>query len=100
MVHSTVIFNGNLKYIVFSPYWNVPTSILKKEVLPGIARNKNYLASHNMEWNNGAVRQKPGLTNSLGLVKFLFLTATIFIYMIVLLKVYSAKLQEHSAMVV
>ncbi|MGG9964292.1 L,D-transpeptidase family protein [Ferruginibacter sp. SUN106] len=72
VVHNTVIFNGNLKYIVFSPYWNVPTSILKKEVLPGIARNKNYLASHNMEWNNGAVRQKPGLSNSLGLVKFLF----------------------------
>lgn len=72
VVHNTVIFNGNLKYIVFSPYWNVPPGILKKEVLPGIARNKNYLASHNMEWNNGAVRQKPGPANSLGLVKFLF----------------------------
>jgi murein L,D-transpeptidase YcbB/YkuD len=37
-----------------------------------MARNKNYLASHNMEWSNGAVRQKPGPGNSLGLVKFLF----------------------------
>jgi L,D-transpeptidase YcbB len=70
--HKTVIFNGNIKYIVFSPYWNVPSGILNKEVLPGIKRNKNYLASHNMEWNGGAVRQKPGPTNSLGLVKFLF----------------------------
>jgi len=70
--HKTVIFNGNIKYIVFSPYWNVPSGILKKEVLPGIKRNKNYLASHNMEWNGGAVRQKPGPGNSLGLVKFLF----------------------------
>jgi murein L,D-transpeptidase YcbB/YkuD len=68
----TVIFTGDLKYIVFSPYWNVPASILKKEVLPGIRRNKNYLANHNMEWNNGKVRQKPGPRNSLGLVKFLF----------------------------
>ena len=25
-----------------------------------------------MEWNNGNVRQKPGKTNSLGLVKFMF----------------------------
>jgi len=70
--HKTVIFNGNIKYIVFSPYWNVPSSILKNEVLPGIKRNSNYLASHNMEWNGGAVRQKPGPKNSLGLVKFLF----------------------------
>lgn len=70
--HKTVIFNGNIKYIVFSPYWNVPTSILKNEVLPGMKRNSNYLASHNMEWNGGAVRQKPGPKNSLGLVKFLF----------------------------
>ena len=35
-------------------------------------RNKNYLAAHNMEWNGGNVRQKPGPRNSLGLVKFLF----------------------------
>ena len=70
--HKTVIFNGNIKYIVFSPYWNVPTSILRKEVLPGIKRNPNYLASHNMEWNGNSVRQKPGPKNSLGLVKFLF----------------------------
>lgn len=68
----TVIFNGDIKYVVFSPYWNVPSSILKNEVLPGIKRNKNYLANHNMEWNGGNVRQKPGPNNSLGLVKFLF----------------------------
>jgi murein L,D-transpeptidase YcbB/YkuD len=72
VVHSTVIFSGTLKYVVFSPYWNVPQSILKNEILPGIRRNKNYLASHNMEWNGSSVRQKPGLSNSLGLVKFLF----------------------------
>ncbi|HEV8506348.1 MAG TPA: L,D-transpeptidase family protein [Chitinophagaceae bacterium] len=72
VAHNTVIFNGSLKYIVFSPYWNVPPSIIKKEVVPGMRRNKNYLANHNMEWNDGAVRQKPGPGNSLGLVKFLF----------------------------
>jgi len=70
--HNTVIFNGALKYIVFSPYWNVPPGILKNEILPAIRRNKNYLASHNMEWNGNYVRQKPGPSNALGLVKFLF----------------------------
>jgi len=70
--NKTVIFKGDLKYVVFSPYWNVPQSIINKEVLPGMKRNKNYLASHQMEWNNGRVRQKPGPQNSLGLVKFLF----------------------------
>ncbi|HNP24812.1 MAG TPA: L,D-transpeptidase family protein [Panacibacter sp.] len=71
--HKTVIFNGDIKYIVFSPYWNVPTSIKNNEILPAIRRNKNYLASHNMEYYDGGnIRQKPGPNNSLGLVKFLF----------------------------
>jgi len=71
-VHNTVIFTGNMKYVVFSPYWNVPRSIINKEILPAMKRNKNYLASHNMEWNGGNIRQKPGPNNALGLVKFLF----------------------------
>lgn len=71
-MNQTVIFSGKMKYIVFSPYWNIPQSIIKNEVLPGIKKNSNYLANHNMEWNNGQVRQKPGVRNSLGLVKFIF----------------------------
>jgi murein L,D-transpeptidase YcbB/YkuD len=71
-MNKTVVFSGKMSYIVFSPYWNIPTSIIKKEVKPGMAKNKNYLAQHNMEWNNGNVRQKPGKNNSLGLVKFIF----------------------------
>jgi murein L,D-transpeptidase YcbB/YkuD len=70
--NKTVIFSGDLQYVVFSPYWNVPTSILNKEVLPGIRRDKDYLAKHHMEWNGKSVRQKPGPWNSLGQVKFLF----------------------------
>ncbi|MCV9928278.1 L,D-transpeptidase family protein [Flavobacterium sp. LS1R49] len=68
----TVIFSGMMSNIVFSPYWNVPTSIINKEIKPGIAKDKNYLAKKNLEWNNGSVRQLPGKNNSLGLVKFLF----------------------------
>jgi L,D-transpeptidase YcbB len=71
-VHKTVIFNGDLKYVVFSPYWNVPPGILKNEVLPGIRRDPNYLTIHRMEKVGNNYRQKPGANNSLGLVKFLF----------------------------
>jgi len=71
-LHQTVIFNGDIKYIVFSPYWNVPVSIMKKEILPAIAKNPGYLKRNNMEWNGNTIRQKPGPKNSLGLVKFLF----------------------------
>lgn len=71
-LNKTVIFSGMMSYIVFSPYWNVPKSILIKEILPAIKKNKSYLSKHNMEWHKGNVRQKPGVDNSLGLVKFLF----------------------------
>jgi murein L,D-transpeptidase YcbB/YkuD len=71
-LNRTVIFSANMRYIVFSPYWNVPRSIVQKEIKPGIAENKDYLEQHNMERINGVIRQKPGPKNSLGLVKFLF----------------------------
>lgn len=71
-MNKTVIFSAPMKYIVFSPYWNIPNSILKNEILPGIAQNKNYLAEHDMEWNDNKVRQRPGPKNALGLIKFLF----------------------------
>lgn len=71
-MHETVIFNGMMTYIVFSPYWNVPTSIVEKEIKPGIRKNPNYLHAHNMEAVNGRYRQKPGPKNSLGQVKFMF----------------------------
>lgn len=74
--HSTVIFTGNLNEVVFAPYWNVPTSIVRKEILPKMANDKNYLARENMEivtsGNIPDIRQKPGGKNALGKVKFLF----------------------------
>ena len=75
--NKTVVFSDELEHIVFSPYWNVPESIVKKEILPAIKRNSRYLINNNMEivgTENGVpkIRQKPGSKNSLGKVKFLF----------------------------
>ena len=75
--HNTMIFRGDLNQVVFSPYWNVPPSIVKNEILPAMARNSGYLDAQNMEQvgTEGGlpvIRQKPGPKNSLGQVKFLF----------------------------
>ena len=75
--HNTTLFSDLMTTIVFSPYWNVPPSIVKKEILPGIDSDENYLVEHNMEITGQegdlpVVRQKPGPENSLGKVKFLF----------------------------
>jgi murein L,D-transpeptidase YcbB/YkuD len=76
-VHPTTVFYGEVKQVVFSPYWNLPRGITRNEVLPGIRKNPRYIAEHRMEitgTQNGlpVIRQKPGPENSLGLVKFLF----------------------------
>jgi L,D-transpeptidase YcbB len=86
----TPIFNDEMTYIVFSPYWNVPPSIAEGETLPAIMSDPNFLARNNMEIvdssgnvvDPGSVdlndpkayrfRQRPGTDNSLGLVKFMF----------------------------
>jgi murein L,D-transpeptidase YcbB/YkuD len=75
--HNTMMFNGDLNQVVFSPYWNVPSSIVQKEILPAIEKNPNYLNKENMEITGNedgvpVIRQKPGEKNALGRVKFLF----------------------------
>jgi murein L,D-transpeptidase YcbB/YkuD len=75
--NQTVTFNDEMTDIVFSPYWNVPPSIVTNEILPAMKRNKNYLRNNGYEitgYENGlpVIRQKPGKQNSLGQVKFIF----------------------------
>ena len=75
--HNTMMFTGDLNQIVFSPYWNIPPSIVRSEILPAMQNDPDYLARNNMEIvsENGdlpTIRQLPGPGNSLGKVKFLF----------------------------
>ena len=93
--HQTPVFEKEMQYVVFRPYWNVPPSIQRSEIVPAIQRDRNYVAKKNYEIitptgtvvTSGAisdevleqlragklaVRQKPGPTNALGLVKLIF----------------------------
>lgn len=74
---NTTLFSGKLNQVVFSPYWNIPASIVKKEIVPAMEADKNYLQSKNMEIvgkRDGlpVIRQRPGTGNALGRIKFLF----------------------------
>lgn len=91
----TPVFEEEMRYIIFRPYWNIPPSILRSEVLPALRRDPGYLGRHDMEIVSGQsddarpvgltdetmaqlrqgrlrVRQRPGPKNALGLVKFVF----------------------------
>jgi murein L,D-transpeptidase YcbB/YkuD len=75
--HNTMMFNGDLNQVVFCPYWNVPSSIVKHEIMPEMEKNPNYLSKQDMEVTGNedglpVIRQRPGGKNALGRVKFLF----------------------------
>lgn len=90
-----ISLSGDLREIVFRPFWNVPRSIMVKEVLPMATRDRTYLVRENMEIVRGEgddadvvepipaslaglhtgtlrLRQRPGPRNALGLAKFAF----------------------------
>jgi murein L,D-transpeptidase YcbB/YkuD len=93
--HETPVFERDMKYVVFRPYWNVPPSIQRSEIVPNVRKDRDYIAKKNYEVitpqgnvvTSGTisddvlqqlaagklqVRQKPGPTNALGLVKLMF----------------------------
>ena len=93
--HQTPVFSADMKQVIFRPYWNVPQSIQRAELMPKLDRDSSYLAKNRYEVvtpqntvvTNGMVdettlaqlhsgklriRQTPGPENALGLVKFLF----------------------------
>lgn len=66
----TPIFSDEIRYIVFSPYWNIPASIARGEIRP---KGRAYMQRNNIEeLASGRLRQRPGPDNSLGRVKFMF----------------------------
>jgi L,D-transpeptidase YcbB len=74
---NTMMFTGDINEIVFSPYWNIPPSIVKEDILPAMQADPNYLKNKRMEVVSKndtlpVIRQLPGPDNALGKVKFLF----------------------------
>jgi murein L,D-transpeptidase YcbB/YkuD len=68
----TPIFRADMKYIVLNPTWTVPTSIVRKEILPGMRRDPNYLAKKGYVRINGQFVQPAGERNALGRIKLMF----------------------------
>jgi murein L,D-transpeptidase YcbB/YkuD len=73
----TPVFSDRMEYVELNPAWNVPPTIANDEILPKLASDPGYLASHDMEMvDDGAggtrIRQRPGADNPLGQIKFMF----------------------------
>jgi L,D-transpeptidase YcbB len=96
--HRTPVFSAEMTYLEINPYWNVPRSIARNELLPKIREDPGYLAANDFEllsdWSESAaaidprsvdwsritpetfayrLRQRPGDGNALGPIKFMFL---------------------------
>src|SRR5215813_5712336 len=93
--HKSPVFEKDIQYVVFRPYWDVPPSIQRKEIVAHVQKDPSYIAANNFQVTTAKgdvvtenavspevlegiktghlmVRQKPGPTNSLGLVKIIF----------------------------
>ncbi len=97
--HPTPIFSQNISYIVLNPYWKVPEGIVRREIVPAMVKNPNYLRKQGLEahrtWDENSERidtswlywedylygrekfpyrlmQPPGPKNALGKIKFKF----------------------------
>jgi murein L,D-transpeptidase YcbB/YkuD len=97
--HPTPIFSQEISYIVLNPYWKIPEGIVRREVIPKMIRNRNYLRKQgivahrtwdensriinvrNLYWEQYLWRgvkfpyrlmQPPGPRNALGKIKFKF----------------------------
>ncbi len=93
----TPLLQSQITYLEFNPTWNIPQKLLRRDVLPKILKDPQYLESHDIRvfetWSPGApqldpqtvawdsipswdmafkLQQQPGPKNPLGQVKFMF----------------------------
>ncbi len=95
--HNTPVFYNRVRTIVLNPYWRIPASIIRHEMIPKLKKNRNYTNSkkieihtgysehsplvnpHNVNWHKYGRKlppykfmQSPGTHNALGKIKYLF----------------------------
>ncbi len=97
--HPTPIFSQNISYIILNPYWKIPEGIVRKEIVPAMVKNPNYLKKQGLvarrTWDENSraidtrwlywedylygkkkfpyrLMQPPGPKNALGKIKFKF----------------------------
>jgi len=95
--HNTPVFYNRIRSIVLNPYWRIPASIIRHEMIPKLKKNSNYTNSkkieihtgysehsprvnpHNVNWHKYGRKlppyrfmQSPGKHNALGKIKYLF----------------------------
>ena len=64
-------FQSAIADILFNPPWNIPRSIARKEILPKLATDPDYLSNHHMRWRaGGSIQQEAGPYSALGRLKF------------------------------
>ena len=88
----TPLFDEEMRYVEFNPYWNVPRSIARNELVPRLRRDPAYFERQGFEFVGPAgvsgeltpealervlagrwrIRQRPGAANALGRIKFVF----------------------------
>ncbi len=89
----TPLFGEQMRLVEFSPFWNVPPSIARNEVVPQLRRDPAYFNREGFEFVSGQgtvvtqlsaemldevlagsarIRQRPGPRNALGAIKFVF----------------------------
>lgn len=89
--NETPVFSDRMEYFVVNPYWNVPPSIVANELLPQLRADPGYFVRgafdvfyrgtlvdpYAVNWyavtaGQVGIRQRPGPSNALGQIKFMF----------------------------
>ncbi|MGO8918107.1 MAG: L,D-transpeptidase family protein [Stellaceae bacterium] len=72
--HPTPVLRARMNAVLFNPPWNIPASIVRKEILPHVRHDPHYLDRNHYVYigarGRSPLQQLPGPDNALGRIKF------------------------------